>query len=115
MAFNKKGEVIWQNWKESPLTEDRSSLFMKILGDAEGLGPLPPWKATQILYDRRLLPEQPVIIEYHIAHQELFDIEAQLFYRFAPPQIIEKFDIGDAHYSHPKLIGQKGLRITGNI
>jgi hypothetical protein len=115
IAFNKAGEVIWQNWRENPLNEDRSSLFMRILGNAEGLGPLPPWKATQTLYNRRLMPEQPVTIKYHIEHSELFDIEAQLFYRFAPPKIIEKLGITDPQFSQPKLIGQKGMKITANI
>ncbi len=113
MGYNKSGKVIWENWKNNPIKEDKSALFMKILGDAKGNGPVPPWKATQIIYDRHLMPGEPISIGYQIEDKSLYDIEVRLLYRFAPPPILRKLNITDPHFTQPKLIVEKGMKVGG--
>jgi hypothetical protein len=112
VAFNKEGAILWENWKENPITEDKSALFMKILGDAEGNGPVPPWKATQTLYNRRFIPADTNIISYQLSIENIYDIEARLLFYYAPPPLLKKLNITDSHFTKPKLIGQKGIKVS---
>ncbi len=113
IGIDNNGSVVWENWKENPIKEDRSGLFMKILGDAKGNGPVPPWQATQILYERRLMPGEPVTIRYRPEDQRIRKFSAKLLYRLAPPPIPAKFGITDAHFTQPKLIVEKDYEIAG--
>ncbi len=115
VAFNKEGAIIWENWKENPIQEDKSALFMRILGDAEGNGPVPPWKATQTLYNRRLMPADTNFISYQLSNENIYDMEARLLFHFAPPPLLKKFKITDPHFTKPKLIGQKGIKISAEL
>jgi hypothetical protein len=62
-------------------------LFMKILGDEQGNAPVVPWKASQIIYDRRLMPGKQLTVKYLLPEKNLFECEAKLIYRFAPAPI----------------------------
>jgi hypothetical protein len=111
-GFDEKVSLIWQNWIKNPIEEDKSALFMKILSDNNGVGPLPPWKATQILYEKRLMPDNPVTISYRLNDSSLYDIEVNLYYHFAPASILQRFQITDPELTRPKLIAQKGILIS---
>lgn len=110
-AYDSLGNVVWQNWQKNPMEEDRQALFMKIMEDAQGNSPVPPWRATQTVFERRLLPGEPMVIQYKLEAYDTYDIEANLLYRFAPPNILEKFEISDPHFTQPRLIVQKGMKI----
>ncbi|GAB4365398.1 MAG: hypothetical protein Kow0042_04650 [Calditrichia bacterium] len=111
-GYDKNGNLIWENWEENPMQEDTSALFMKILGDAEGNGPVPPWKATQILFDRKLLPRQPLQIIYEFTDPRIQQFRASLLYRFAPLPILRRLGITDPHFTEAKLISQKTVKIS---
>ena len=115
VAYDSAGKVIWENWKKNPIEEDKSGLFMRILGDSEGNGPVPPWKATQTLYNRRLMPGEPVSVVYNLDSNNIYDIEARLSYRYAPSPLLKQFNITDPHFTNPKLIGQKGIKVSSAI
>jgi len=112
-AYDGQGELVWENWKQNPIKEDKQALFMKILADSTGNGPVPPWQATQITYDRRLLPDLPEHVEYTIPVQNITKIDATLLYRFAPPPILKRFGITAPELSKPKVIVQKSLEVSG--
>lgn len=110
-AYDSSGKLLWQNWKDNPIKEDRSALFMRILGDSAGNGPVPPWRAVQTVYDRRLMPEEPVTISYSLDSQNIYDIEAKLFYRYAPEPVLRQFGITTPHFTQPRLIVQQGVKV----
>jgi hypothetical protein len=114
-AYDEEGNMIWENWRENPIQEDRSALFMRILGDSMGNGPVPPWRATQTLYQRHLLPAQPVTIFYELNSQDIYDIEANLMYRLAPLLILQKLEITDPHFTAPRLLVQKGIKTVAEM
>jgi len=111
-AFDQAGNLLWENWKNNPIQEDKNALFMRILGDADGKGPVPPWRATQTLFDRRLLPNEPVTITYTVPVENLHDVEVSLFYRLAPEMILKTFNISNEQYTRSRLIVQKGMKIA---
>ncbi len=111
-ALDENENPVWENWKDNPLREDKSALFMKILGNAEGKGPVPPWQATQVLLDRKLLPGTPVTVTYHLPENQIHKLKATLWYRFAPPPILKKFGITDPHFTEPRLMVQKEITLN---
>ncbi len=110
-AYDSAGKLLWQNWKDNPVKEDKSGLFMRILGDSAGNGPVPPWRATQTLYDRRLMPDEPVSVRYTLDSNKIYDIEAKLLYRFAPQPVLKQLGITSPRYTQPRLIVQQGMKV----
>ncbi len=111
-AFDSSGRVVWENWRENPLLEDKQSLFMKIMGDEEGNSPVPPWKATRTVFEQRLMPGVPVTLTYPLDIQYLYDIEARLLFRFAPPALLKRFNIIDTHFTRERILAQKAMVIS---
>lgn len=109
VALDSSGHVVWENWKENPLREDTAAVFMKILGDAQGNGPVPPWQATQILMDRKLMPGVPVKIRYTLPGENVRKIRAVLMYRFAPLPLLKKLNITDPAFTKPRIMVTKSL------
>jgi hypothetical protein len=112
-AFDSMGTVIWENWRENPIKEDKNGLFMKIMADSAGNGPVPPWRATQTIFERRLMPREPAVIRYPLPDKNIYDVEVSLLYRFAPEIILHKLGITDPHFHQTRLIAEKGMKITG--
>ncbi len=105
------GKTVWQNWKDNPILEDRNGLFMKIMGDSSGNGPVPPWKATQILYERRLMPGEPVTVSYPVTHPAAYGVDVKLLFRYAPAPVLKRFNITDPHFTEARVITQKGMNL----
>jgi hypothetical protein len=110
-AYDSIGSVVWQNWQKNPIKEDKGALFMKIMADKQGNSPVPPWRATQTVFERRLMPGEPTVISYKLEEEGIYDIEANLLYRFAPPFILQKFEITDPHFTQARLVVQRGMKI----
>ena len=107
VGLNDQGETIWENWATNPMKEDKSALFMKILADSGGNGPVPPWQAQQIIYDRRLMPGTSDEITYRIDNDGIHKIAATLHYHFAPKPILKKFNITDEHFTKPRIVARE--------
>lgn len=103
-------KIVWQNWETNAMLEDTAAVFMKILADASGKGPVPPWRATQIRRDRRLWPGQIVTVKY-AAPSNATKITASLFYHLAPPPIFKRFGMTDPEFTKPKLLAQKTMSV----
>ncbi len=112
VAYDSVGNLLWQNWETNPIQEDKQALFMKIMGDAEGKAPVPPWRATQTMFERRLMPGDPYSISYQLTSEAIYDVEASLWYRFAPTFILAKLKIEEPHFIRPRLMVQKGMKIV---
>ncbi|MFZ0391975.1 MAG: multiheme c-type cytochrome [Calditrichia bacterium] len=111
-ASDKSGNLLWENWKENPIREDHSALFMKILGDSAEMTPRPPWEATGFLFKRLLMPDETVDVHYKIPEKDITQIETALYYRFAPAAMIKRFNISDRKFTAPKLIAQELLQVS---
>ncbi len=86
-AFDAKGNAVWQNFKKHPMKEDPKAMFWYMLGDERG-HPVPPPKATQVLADTRLQPNETRVLEYAIPAQGVAMVRAEaLYHLMLPPQV----------------------------
>ncbi|MGD2118487.1 MAG: cytochrome c family protein [Chromatiales bacterium] len=64
-AYDKDGKELWKNYQKHPIVDDPQAAFWYTLGDEAGKPTLPP-KATQILADTRLKPNEVRSLVYEI-------------------------------------------------
>ena len=64
-AYDKDGKMLWKNYKVHPIKDDPKAAFWYTLGDEAGKPTSPP-KATQVLADTRLKPNESAHPEYEI-------------------------------------------------
>lgn len=87
-AYDEKGELIWQNFKRHPMEEDPKSMFVVVLGDEQNQ-PAPPPKATHVMKDTRMEPNEKRSIAYEIPATNVKILRAEAFYNLVLPQQIE--------------------------
>lgn len=86
-AYDAKGEVVWKNFKNHPIEEDKKSMFFVVLGDEQNR-PAPPPKATQVMQDTRMEPNEKRSIVYEIPAANVRTVRAEAFYSLAQPSHI---------------------------
>jgi hypothetical protein len=64
-TYDKDGKQLWKNYEVHPIKDDPQAAFWLTLGDKEGKPTIPP-KATQILKDSRLAPNEVRTLKYEI-------------------------------------------------
>ena len=64
-TYDENGKQLWKNYKVHPIKDDPKSAFWYTLGDAEGKPTVPP-KATQVLADTRLKPNEERVLTYDV-------------------------------------------------
>lgn len=64
-AYDAAGQELWKNYKVHPIMDDPQAALWYALGDAENKPTIPP-KATQVLADTRLKPNEERSISYDI-------------------------------------------------
>lgn len=64
-AYDREGKELWKNYKVHPIKDDPKAAFWYTLGDEAGKPTMPP-KATQVLSDSRLAPNETRTLEYEI-------------------------------------------------
>ena len=64
-TYDKEGNQLWKNYDIHPIKDDPQAAFWLTLGDKEGKPTVPP-KATQILKDSRLAPNEVRTLKYEI-------------------------------------------------
>ena len=64
-TYDKDGKQLWKNYEKHPIKDDPQAAFWLTLGDKEGKPTVPP-KATQILRDSRLAPNEVRTLKYEI-------------------------------------------------
>ena len=110
-AFNAKGVVVWKNYTNNPLQDDPQAVFMRLLENNDGQAPVPPWEATNVMFDQRLMPDENRTLEYMLSDTQAKQIVAELYYRLAPPALVKKLNLEDDIYTSPILITSKSVLI----
>ncbi len=89
-AYDKDGKELWKNYVVHPIKDDPQAAFWYTLGDAQGKPTLPP-KATQVLADTRLAPNETRVLKYDIPQLEgLAILRAEALYDLMLPPIKAK-------------------------
>lgn len=86
-AHDESGAVVWQNFKAHPMKEDRKSMFLVVLGD-EHNQPAPPPKATHVMDDTRMQPNEERSVVYEITAPNIQTVRAEAFYNLVLPSQI---------------------------
>ncbi|TAA74418.1 MAG: Cytochrome c554 and c-prime [Candidatus Electronema aureum] len=105
-AKDKKGAVIWENFKADPLQEDKQAVFFKAFKAGEKVG-VPSWEAEAMAFDTRLKTGETRTLTYPLYSPAISEVEVELFYLLFPPKAIEGFGIpkdgvNDKRYSVAK-------------
>ncbi len=110
-AYDGAGKQVWQNYKKHPMKEDPKSMFVKVLGDDTNK-PVPPPKATKVLKDTRLQPNERREVQYDIPAAGVKLVRAEALYNLIlPPQIKMLGDALTPDLKAPKLAGQAEVRL----
>lgn len=89
-TYDKDGKQLWKNYKVHPIKDDPKAAFWLTLGDKDGKPTVPP-KATQILKDSRLAPNEVRTLEYQIPLSDATRIvRAEALYDLMLPPIKAK-------------------------
>ncbi|MBF0184402.1 MAG: cytochrome c family protein [Magnetococcales bacterium] len=91
-AMDAASQIIWQNFKENPLTEDPQAVLMLKVTDSEGK-PVMPMLASKVAADTRLQAGESRTLDYLIPVQGVVAVRAELYYNLVNKGMIEK--IGD--------------------
>lgn len=91
VAYNKAGEVVWQNYKSNPMKEDKGGVMIYVLGDGEG-APAGPPKAKEVLSDSRLKPHEEKTVEYDISGSDISLVRAEVLYHLLTPKLVKVLD-----------------------
>lgn len=110
-AFDKDGKKVWSNTKSHPMKDDKQAMFMYKLGD-DNNKPAPPPKATKVLGDTRLKPNETREIKYDIASTDIVNIKATAYYDLLLNPIKKKFgDKLPADVKKPKIIARADVTL----
>lgn len=110
-AFDADGKEIFKSSKSHPVKDDKKSMLMYALGDSNNK-PVPPPKATQVLFDSRLKPHESRDIVYLINVSGVKKVEAKVFYDLLLPPIKKKFSTAiPSHLREPKLISSVSFEL----
>ena len=111
-TYDKDGKLLWKNYKVHPIKDDPKAAFWYTLGDAEGKPTIPP-KATQVLKDTRLKPNEVRKLQYDIPiAPETKIVRAEALYDLMLPPIKAKMKgkLPD-ELLKPKLAASAELRL----
>ncbi|WP_420208927.1 multiheme c-type cytochrome [Candidatus Electronema sp. JC] len=105
-AKDKGGAVIWENFKEDPLKEDKQAVFFRAFRAGERVG-VPTWEAESLAFDTRLKTGETRRLSYPIYSPEISEVEAEVIYLLFPPKALDGFNIpkdgvNDKRYSVAK-------------
>ena len=110
-AYDKDGNSLWQNFQTHPLKDDPKAMFVYMLGDAGH--PAPPPKATEVLFDTRLKPNEVRELDYEIpANDNIAIIRAEALYNLLLPDLVKNFgDKLPEEVKVPKLAASAEIRL----
>lgn len=90
VAYDANGKELWKNYKVHPIKDDPQAAFWYTLGDEAGKPTIPP-KATQVLADTRLAPNESRTLKYDIPRQAgIAIVRAEALYDLMLPPIKAK-------------------------
>ena len=89
-AYDKSGNVVWENAKGHPGKTDKAAYMHFQLQDDDGK-PVPPPKAKKAGPDTRLKPFETRNISYSIPAKDVVLVRAELYYNLLWPGLVKKF------------------------
>jgi hypothetical protein len=110
-AFDAEGVVVWKNFINNPIKDDPKAVFMRLLQNDAGAAPVPPWEASGVRFDQRLMPDESRTLEYMLSDTPAKKIVAELYYRLAPPALVKKLNLDSETYGEPILIASQSVII----
>ncbi|MBA5248942.1 MAG: cytochrome c family protein [Gammaproteobacteria bacterium] len=90
VAEDDQGNVVWQSSKTHPMKDDKQAMFMYIIGD-DNNKPAPPPKATKVLGDTRLKPNETRVLNYQISVMGVTKVVAKAYYDLLLVPMKKKF------------------------
>jgi len=94
-ALDQNGREIWSNFDSNQAVEDPFGIFHIVFADQNGKVPSMPWLAARIVKDTRLRPGETRRLIYKFPGEDVVQVTAKLYYRLAPPPLLDKFEITD--------------------
>ena len=88
------GTVLWTN------AGDDAALFSRVLRDAAGNAPVPPWRAVAVAADSRLAAGEQTTLGYAIPDGAV-TVEAHLVYRRVPAPVAARLGLADDPVARP--------------
>lgn len=89
-AQDSNGNTLWESSKSHPMKDDKQAMFMYVIGNHDNQPTSPP-KATKILSDTRLKPNETRILNYKIPSKDVVVVVAKAYYDLLPVPIKNKF------------------------
>lgn len=89
-AYDKDGNVVWENAKGHPAKTDPQAYLVYALADEEGKPAMPP-TATQLGQDTRLKPYETRKLVYDIPAKGVVLVRGELYYNLLWPVLVKKF------------------------
>ncbi len=90
-AKDNQGNIVWSNFKDSPM-EDKKSLFFKAFKAGDNVG-VPAWAAESVAFDTRLKSGENRSIAYTVPIKDIKKVSVVLVYKLFPPKAIEMMGI----------------------
>lgn len=84
------GTAVWNSTQSHPMKDDKQAMFVYIIGD-DSNKPAPPPKATKVLGDTRLKPNETRVLSYEMPENGVVKITAKAYYDLLQNPIKEKF------------------------
>lgn len=89
-AQDLNGNILWESSKTHPIEDDKRAMFMYIIGD-DNNNPVGPTKATKVLGDTRLKPNENRVLTYQIPSDNVVVVIAKAYYDLLLPALKMKF------------------------
>lgn len=103
------GKTLFTNFDKAP-TEDPQAVLIKVFKAGDQVG-VPSWEAEGVARDTRLTPGETRTITYKLP-EGAANVKATLYYRFAPPMAIEKFNVKpDGTVEKPHVVSETALTL----
>jgi hypothetical protein len=111
MAYNGKGEVVWQSTKGHPSEDDPQAYMFLTLVDDEGK-PAPPPQAKKAGADSRLKPHETRVLSYEIPAKDVVLVRGELYYNLLWPSLAKKFTQLPEELKQPVLMAEAEKEIA---
>ena len=111
MAYNGKGEVVWQSTKGHPSEDDPQAYMFLTLVDDEGK-PVPPPQAKKAGADTRLKPHETRVLSYEIPAKDVVLVRGELYYNLLWPSLAKKFTQLPDELKQPVLMAEAEKEIA---
>ncbi len=102
-AYDKDGNVVWENAKGHPAKKDKKAFMFLTLVDGDGKPTGPPTAKAQGI-DTRLKAFEKRNFEYSIPAKDVVLVRAELYYNLLWPGLVKKFTKLPKDVTAPKMI-----------